>query len=83
MFLLSELKLLQGGGKGMMLIDLKDGDELAACAVVNQPELTLGGTAHGKVQQMRVEGRELQTYFGARARAGKVVETKLKGLRFE
>ena len=34
-FVLSELKLLQGGGKGMMLIDLKEGDELTACTVVN------------------------------------------------
>jgi hypothetical protein len=38
--LLSELKLLQGGGKGMMLIDLKEGDELTACTVVNQPAVT-------------------------------------------
>src|SRR5512142_970063 len=82
-FMLSELKLLQGGGKGMMLIDVKDGDELVGCTVVNQPEVTLSGTAHGKMQQMKIEGKELQTYFGARARAGKVVETKLKALRFE
>ncbi len=82
-FLLSELKLLQGGGKGMMLIDLKAGDELAAITVVNQPAVTLSGTAGSKVQQLKIGGKELQTYFGARARAGKVVETRLKGLRFE
>jgi topoisomerase-4 subunit A len=82
-FVLSELKLLQGGGKGMMLIDLKEGDELTACTVVNTPAVTLSGTAGNKVQQVHIGGKELQTYFGARARAGKVVETKLKGLRFE
>jgi topoisomerase-4 subunit A len=82
-FVLSELKLLQGGGKGMMLIDLKEGDELTACTVVNQPAVTLSGTAGSKVQQLKIGGKELQGYFGARARAGKVVETKLKGLRFE
>ncbi|MBU0620318.1 MAG: DNA topoisomerase IV subunit A [Gammaproteobacteria bacterium] len=82
-FMLSELKLLQGGGKGMMLIDLKEGDELTACTVVNQPAVTLCGTAGSKVQQLKIGGKELQTYFGARARAGKVVETRLKGLRFE
>jgi topoisomerase-4 subunit A len=82
-FMLSELKLLQGGGKGMMLIDLKEGDELTACTVVNQPAVTLSGTAGSKVQQLQIGGKELQTYFGARARTGKVVESKLKGLRFE
>ncbi len=82
-FMLSELKLLQGGGKGMMLIDLKEGDELTACTVVNSPSVNLSGTAGSKVQQLHIGGKELQTYFGARARAGKVVETKLKGLRFE
>ena len=82
-FVLSELKLLQGGGKGMMLIDLKEGDELTACTVINTPELTLGGTVGSKVQQLKIGGKELQTYFGARAKAGKVVETRQKGLRFE
>lgn len=82
-FVLSELKLLQGGGKGMMLIDLKEGDELTACTVVNSPAVTLSGTAGSKVQQLHIGGKELKDYFGARARAGKVVETKLKGLRFE
>jgi topoisomerase-4 subunit A len=84
-FMLSELKLLQGGGKGMMLIDLKEGDELTDCSVVNQPAVTLSGTAGSKVQLLQIGGKELQTYFRARARAraGKVVETKLKGLRFE
>jgi topoisomerase-4 subunit A len=82
-FVLSELKLLQGGGKGMMLIDLKEGDELTACTVVNSPSVNLSGTAGSKVQQLHIGGKELQTYFGARARAGKVVETRLKGLRFE
>jgi topoisomerase-4 subunit A len=82
-FMLSELKLLNGGGKGMMLIDLKEGDELTACTVVNSPAVTLSGTAGSKVQQLKIGGKELQTYFGARARAGKVVETRLKGLRVE
>ncbi|HAF45869.1 MAG TPA: DNA topoisomerase IV subunit A [Gallionellaceae bacterium] len=82
-FMLSELKLLNGGGKGMMLIDLKEGDELTACTVVNSPAVTLSGTAGSKVQELKIGGKELQTYFGARARAGKVVESRLKGLRFE
>jgi topoisomerase-4 subunit A len=82
-FMLSELKLLQGGGKGMMLIDLKEGDELVGCQVVNEPKLTLSGASGSKTQQLVIEGKELQAYFGARAKVGKVVETKQKALRFE
>jgi topoisomerase-4 subunit A len=82
-FSLAELKLLQGGGKGMMLIDLKEGDKLAGCQVFNEPALTLSGTSGTKVQQLKIGGKELKNYIGARARAGKVVETKLKTLRFE
>ncbi len=82
-FMLSELKLLQGGGKGMMLIDLKEGDELVGCQVVNEPKLALSGTSGTKTQQISIGGKELQGYFGARARTGKVVETKQKALRFE
>ena len=70
-FVLSELKLLQGGGKGMMLINLKEGDELTACTVVNHLTVNLTGTAGSKVQQMHIGGKELRSYFGARARAGK------------
>jgi len=83
LFSLGELKLLQGGGKGMMLMDLKQGDEMTGCRVINEPALTLNGTSGSRVQQLKIERKELQDYFGPRARAGKVVETKLKALRFE
>ncbi len=83
LFMLSDLKLQQGGGKGLLFIDLKEGDEVTSCTVVNHPSVTLNGMAGSKAQQLKIEGKELQGYFGARARAGKVVETKLKGLRFE
>ncbi len=81
LFALAELKPLQGGGKGMMLMDLKAGDELAGCRVIGQPSLALSGMAGSKPQQLVIEGEELQHYFSQRARAGKAVETKLKALR--
>jgi topoisomerase-4 subunit A len=82
LFMLSELKLLQGGGKGMMLIDLKEGDELTCCRVVDQPTITLEGISGSRVRQLKLDGKELKTYFGQRARTGKVVESRLKALRF-
>ncbi len=82
LFALAELKPLQGGGRGMMLMDLRAGDELAGCRVIDQPSLTLTGMAGSKPQQLAIEGADLQHYFGQRARAGKAVETRLKTLRF-
>jgi topoisomerase-4 subunit A len=81
LFMLSELKPLSGGGKGMMLMDLKADDALTGCRVINEPALTLRGMAGAKPQQLVIEGQDLQHYFGARARAGKAVETRLKSLR--
>ena len=82
LFMLSELKALPGGGKGMMLLDLKAGDALSGCMVINEPLITLFGNAGSRVQQLNLNQSILKTYFGGRARAGKVVETKLKALRF-
>ena len=82
LFALSELKLLQGGGKGMMLMDLKEGDELVGCRVINQPSVTLAGMSGAKPQQLLIESEALQNYFSQRARAGKPVETRLKALQF-
>ncbi len=81
LFAFSELKPLQGGGKGMMLMDLKGDDELVGCRVINQPSVTLHGTSGSKTQQLVIENADLHNYFGQRARAGKAVETKLKVLR--
>lgn len=41
LFPLSELNVLSGGGKGMMLLDLKEGDEVVLCGVIAKPDDTL------------------------------------------
>jgi topoisomerase-4 subunit A len=82
LFSLSELKALPGGGKGMMLMDLKEGDELVGAQVISQPELLVTGMSGTKLQQLRIADAELQDYFGRRARAGKAIATKLKSLQF-
>ncbi|HKB60605.1 MAG TPA: DNA topoisomerase IV subunit A [Gallionellaceae bacterium] len=80
LFMLADLKALSGGGKGMMLMDLKAGDELAGCRVLTDPSLTLIGMAGSKPRELVLEGKELQYYFAGRARSGKPVDTKLKSL---
>ncbi len=82
LFMLSELKALPSGGKGMMLMELKPGDELAGCQVIDQPQLTLTGMSGSREQEVKLADVELQGFFGKRARTGKPVETKLKSLRF-
>ena len=81
LFMLADLKALSGGGKGMMLMDLKAGDELAGCRVVTEPSLTLTGMAGSKPKELVLEGKELQYYFAGRARSGKPVDTRLKSLK--
>lgn len=76
-FTLSELKALAGGGKGMMLLDLKEGDELVGVSVINTPELVISGS---KDQKIKLVNDKLQEFFGKRARAGKVLESKQKSL---
>jgi topoisomerase-4 subunit A len=83
LFMLSELKALPSGGKGMMLMELKAGDELSGAQVVDQPELTLTGIMSGTRElPLSIAGDELQSYFGKRARTGKAIATRLKSLRF-
>jgi len=81
LFMLADLKELSGGGKGMMLMDIKKGDEMSSCRVITEPSLTLTGMSGSKPKELVLEGKELQYYFAGRARAGKAVETKLKTLK--
>jgi RecA/RadA recombinase len=62
---------------------LAEGDSLAAVAVINQPEMKITGMAGTREQQIKLTGKTLQEYFGMRARAGKVLPSKLKPTRIE
>jgi topoisomerase-4 subunit A len=81
LFMLADLKALSGGGKGMMLMDLKADDALVGCRVITEPRLTLIGMAGAKPRELVLEGKDLEFYFAGRARGGKVVDTKLKSLK--
>ncbi|MDH4284196.1 MAG: DNA topoisomerase IV subunit A [Gallionellaceae bacterium] len=83
LFLLSDMKLLSGGGKGVIIMGLAEGDSLAATRVIHQPDLTIIGMVGSKEQKVHLHGNGLQEYFGARARGGKNLPTKMKPLRIE
>ncbi len=77
-FLFSEMKHLPGGGKGVILMGLGDKDELAAAAVIDQPELKIIGKTGVKDQVVKLSGDVLHGYFGKRARSGQRLQSKIK-----
>jgi len=83
LFLLADMKQLSGGGKGVIVMGLAEGDSLAAARVINQPELKVIGMVGAKEQQVKLSGNGLQEYFGARARGGKNLPMKIKPVRIE
>jgi topoisomerase-4 subunit A len=83
LFLLDEMKQLPGGGKGVILMGLADKDELAAAAVINQPEVRIIGKSGAKEQVLKLSGESLQNCFGKRARAGQRLQSRIKPNRIE
>ena len=77
------MKQLSGGGKGVIVMGLAEGDSLAATKVISKPDITIIGTVGAKQQQLHLHGNGLQEFFGARARGGKQIPGKIKPLRIE
>ncbi len=75
-FSLLELKTLSGGGKGVIVLGLSEGDELAAVTVIDAPSLHITIMAAAREQVIKLVGEVLQSYFGKRARGGKVISLK-------
>jgi topoisomerase IV subunit A len=82
-FLIAEMKHLPGGGKGVILMGLGDKDELAAAAVINQPEVKIIGKSGAKEQVLKLSGEVLQNCFGKRARGGQKLQSRIKPSRIE
>jgi topoisomerase-4 subunit A len=83
LFLLAEMKHLQGGGKGVILIGLAEGEELVAANVINQAKLEVSGTTGAREHTLKLSGESLQSYFGKRARGGKNLPAKFKPIKIE
>ncbi len=83
LFLLSEMKHLQGGGKGVIIMGLAEGEELATANIINQAKVEVTGTTGAREHTVKLSGENLQSYFGKRARGGKVVQAKFKPKKIE
>ena len=78
-FPLAEMKRLAGGGKGLIVMGLEEGDTLAAILVECKAKLLVTTrTDAGREQQLRVSENDLQSHFGKRARMGKMLPLKVK-----
>jgi topoisomerase-4 subunit A len=75
----SEIKALAGGGRGVTLMDLDDGERLLiALPIGNGAIFTATRGTAGKPAEVRLTGAALAEQRGHRARKGKLVDPRLK-----
>ena len=78
-FELAEMKQLASGGKGVIVMGLEEGDELAAVTVTSEAKVTVvtrSGT--GREQLIRLSVADLQSHLGKRARMGRMLALKAR-----
>ena len=79
LFPLNEIKMLAGGGKGMITMALDAQDALSTVAVSDGSTLVLSGVnSRGKPLQLTLDANDLAPYIGKRARRGKPINTGFK-----
>jgi topoisomerase-4 subunit A len=75
----AEIKALAGGGRGVTLMDLDEGEKLLAALPIGAGALfTATRGSAGKRVEVRLAGAALAEQRGHRARKGKLVDGKLK-----
>ena len=77
-FKLSELKTMEKGGRGLMLLDLEGKDTLAGAAAYTRSVRIAGIGRGGKEREETLEIRSLNNARAARARKGKAADLGFK-----
>ena len=78
-FGIDEMKSLAGGGRGIILMGLDEGEKLVQALAIAPAGVVLLGTGRGgKPQEERLAGAALAPYVGKRARRGRAPDTRLK-----
>ena len=77
-FELSQLKVMEKGGRGLVLIDLDPKDELAGAAAYNKSVLVRGVGRGGKPREEMLEIRVLNNVKSQRAKKGRSTEFGFK-----
>ena len=76
----AEIKALSGGGRGVTLIDLDDGEKLLAALPISENGVIVAATrgTAGKVVEVHLTGASLEAQRGHRARKGKLVHSRVR-----
>ena len=77
-FAIGELKTMEKGGRGLMLIDLEPKDSLAGAAAYSRSVRIVGIGRGGKAREETLEIRSLNNAKAARAKKGKVADLGFK-----
>ena len=79
-FELSDVKTQTGGGRGVTLMDVDEGERLLIALPIGREGAKLGATkgSAGKAVEVVLGGAALNAQRGHRARKGKLVDSKLK-----
>jgi topoisomerase-4 subunit A len=77
---LAEVNELSGGGKGVILMRLHEGEALLAVRAVAGALKVKGKGRGDKVSMVSVSAADLESYRGARARTGRVLQGSLKSV---
>ncbi|MFZ6657044.1 DNA topoisomerase IV subunit A [Undibacterium sp. TJN19] len=78
-FGLTEIKQLSSGGRGVILMELEDKENLLAAQAISQRGVRVLGIGRGgKAQEVSLSASGLGIHIGKRARKGKTLEAKIK-----
>ncbi len=78
-FASQEIRMLAGGGRGVILQELGQGEKLlSAIALSSQGVIVSGSGRAGKEATVLLSGAALLAYVGKRARKGKMIAARLK-----
>ena len=77
-FEIGEVRVMEKGGRGLMLIDLEPKDSLAGAAAYTRSVLIRGIGRGGKAREEQLEIRSLNNARAARARKGKAADLGFK-----
>ncbi len=78
-FAASEIKALSGGGRGVILMGLDAGEKLVAAMPCGEAGVIVAGQGRGgKRIEIHVQGRELASHGGHRARKGTLITPRVK-----
>jgi len=79
-FAAAEIKAQAGGGRGVTLMGLDDGESMIAALPCNEDGIRLTGTYRNKPSELVVAGKALQKHEGHRARKGTLAKSGFKPL---